>query len=889
MLCCASLFSMPAKRTPTVVSQPDGTRFSVVGFGDERYNYTETVDGYVVIQGSDAYWYYAILSPEGRFIPSTFRVRDSSVAPQVQMMMSIPKHLVESERVIAEKIQAHDVEHFIAENALHKSIQGSKQIQAAAKRVIILCVEFSDLAATQTSASFQDMVNNDSWKSGVGGVSKYYKDVSYNTVSILADYEDWITAAEPSSYYAYSNANYGTHIQELISQCIDAAEANGVDFSLYDNDGDDVVDGLFVVHAGIGAEEGGQTDYIWSHSGGLGASYSRTYDGKDIDSYIIMPELYGSNHVDIGVFCHEYGHMLGLPDLYDTNGGTNGQSEGVGNWCLMAGGSWGGDGSTPERPSHMSAYCKELLGYTTPTVVTSSQALSIPQAETNSFSYKIWMDDNQSDEYMLIENRQQAGFDANLPASGLLIYHVDKNLADIWPASNRINVTSTHLGVKVYEADGLEQLATGSNRGNAGDPYPGSTANTSLTSSTTPNTALWNTNPSGVEITGISASSATMTATAVLPVYYGYNLQFYRKLTGYVYGNPGLSSGYGMVACTPTFTGKLVGVRVFSYANTYTSVSAAAFASFSSGTLSSQVGSTVSGASAGVTSFIQLNFSPAIDVTQSVPIYVRLFFQKASGGYAVPIDITPPATGDSYYSGNGTSFSNLSLYDIAARVVLRSNSPVPVELTSFTAIAKGSAITLSWQTASETNNYGFEVEKDTARAQQVFTTIPGSFIPGHGTTLVPQTYTFVDSNAAPGKWAYRLKQIDLDGSVQVFEPVLVDLTITGLGIDRAVPTVYTLQQNYPNPFNPSTAISYQLPVASDVKLVVYDLLGKEVATLINAVEEPGYKSVEWNASGVASGVYLCRLQARPLLGGQAPMQSGQAGDFIQTKKLLLLR
>ncbi len=674
MLVGASVFSMPAKHTPTVVSQPDGTTFSVVGFGDERYNYAETLDGYVVIRGSDEYWYYATLSPEGRFIPSAFKVQGGSKVPQNQTMMSIPKHLTESQQVIAEKQQAFRAEKHIDENTPHKSIQGLKQPQNVAMHVLILCVQYSDLVATQTSVSFQDMVNNDSWKGGIGGMSKYYKDVSYNTVSIQADYKDWITAAQPSSYYAYSNADFWTHVQELVSQCVDAAEANGVDFSLYDNDLDGTVDGLFIVHSGKGAEEGSQTQYIWSHSGGLDPSYSRAYDGKTINTYIIMPEMYGSNHVDIGVFCHEYGHMLGLPDLYDTDGASNGSSQGVGNWCLMAGGSWGGNGYTPERPSHMSAYCKELLGYTNPTVVASSQALSIPRAETNSFSYKIWMDNNKSDEYMLVENRQQTGFDLNLPASGLLIYHVDKNLTDIWPASNEVNVTNTHLGVKVYEADGLEQMAGNTNRGDAGDPYPGSTGNTSLTQTSTPNSRLWNTNSSGVEITSISASAATMTATAVLPTYYGYPLQFYRTFSGWFTGL-GSSTGYAMVRCTPAFSGKLVGLRVFSFEGWYTNITATAFANFTSNTLSGQLGSPAVGASPGITSFVQLNFSPALDVTQNVPVYVRIVFQRASSGYTVPVDITLPATGNSYYSTNGTTFSNLASMDIAVRAEFRS-SPV---------------------------------------------------------------------------------------------------------------------------------------------------------------------------------------------------------------------
>jgi M6 family metalloprotease-like protein len=876
MLCSASLFAIPAKRTPTLVTQPDGTTFSIVGFGDERYNYAENLDGYVVIQGRDMYWYYATLSAEGRFVPSTFRVGGSDALLQSQAMMNIPRHLAESRLVIDEKIEAHKMEydHPVNENTLHKSAPGLQKPQATVKRILILCVQFSDLAATQTSVSFQDMVNNDSWKSGIGGMSKYYKDVSYNAVSVQADYRDWIVATQPSPYYAYSNPNFGTRIQELIAQCVDAAETAGTDFSLYDNDGDGVVDGLFVVHAGIGAEEGSQTQYIWSHQGSLGATYARSYDGKAISTYITLPERYGANHVEIGVFCHEYGHMLGLPDLYDTNGSTNGASEGVGNWCLMAGGSWGGDGASPERPAHMSAYCKELLGYAVPTEVLGGQALSVPQAETNAFSYKIWMDDNRSDEYMLIENRQKTGFDLNLPASGLLMYHVDKNLADIFPGSNGINVTNTHLGVKVYEADGLEQLATGVNRGNAGDPYPGSTNKTSLTSATTPNSRLWNTNSSGVEITSISSSSATMTATAVVPVYYGYYTQFYRKTSTYAYGSSGSNTGYGMVRCTPTQTGKLVGVRVFSYANRFTNVSATAYSAFNGSTLSSQVGTTVSGSSAAISNFLQLNFSPAIDVTASVPIYVKILFQVASGGYAVPIDNSTPATGNSYYSAAGTTFSTLSPYDVAARVVFRSNTAVPIVLASFTAKPAGSRVILNWQTASEINNYGFEVEKDTVRAQQVFSVIPGSFRLGHGTTLEGHAYAYTDSNAAVGRWAYRLRQIDLDGAVHVFDPVLVDVATTDAQSVPTLPLACTLEQNYPNPFNPSTTIRYGLPFRSQVSLIVFNTLGQQIAVLQNGEREAGYHEVQFDASGLSSGVYFYRIAA---------------GAHVETRKLLLIR
>jgi hypothetical protein len=293
-----------------------------------------------------------------------------------------------------------------------------------------------------------------------------------------------------------------------------------------------------------------------------------------------------------------------------------------------------------------------------------------------------------------------------------------------------------------------------------------------------------------------------------------------------------------------------------------------------SNTLSSQVGSAVSGASAGVDNYVQLNFSPTISVTQNVPIYVRVFFQKSSGGYAVPIDITLPATGNSYHSSDGTTCISLTPYDVAVRVVFRSNTPLPVELTSFTANTMGSLVALRWETASEKNNYGFEVEKDTARAQPLFTVIPGSFVPGHGTSLVPHTYTFIDSTVAPGRWAYRLKQMDLDGSVHVFDPVQIQLTLADVGIGPPVPAVFTLRQNYPNPFNPSTTIRYELPQKSQVTLTLFNTLGQHVGTVVQGEKEAGYHEVKFDAGGLSSGVYFYRMTA---------------GSYVQTRKLLLLR
>ena len=183
-----------------------------------------------------------------------------------------------------------------------------------------------------------------------------------------------------------------------------------------------------------------------------------------------------------------------------------------------------------------------------------------------------------------------------------------------------------------------------------------------------------------------------------------------------------------------------------------------------------------------------------------------------------------------------------------------SDVPLHVQLTSFWfQIAQHAGVMLNWSTATEINNYGFEVQRS-ASGGDGFQGVSG-LIPGHGTTNVPQSYSFTDNGGFAGAY-YRLKQIDLDQSVHFTEPIQV----TGVtGVNDQVPASFGLEQNYPNPFNPSTAITYSLSATGLTTLVVYDLLGNEVATPVNAEQGPGSYSVSWNAKDMASGVYFYRL------------------------------
>ncbi|HSW53723.1 MAG TPA: T9SS type A sorting domain-containing protein [Ignavibacteriaceae bacterium] len=191
---------------------------------------------------------------------------------------------------------------------------------------------------------------------------------------------------------------------------------------------------------------------------------------------------------------------------------------------------------------------------------------------------------------------------------------------------------------------------------------------------------------------------------------------------------------------------------------------------------------------------------------------------------------------------------------------------VPVELVSFTAsvtqLNNENAVELSWMTATELNNSGFNVERKTKDTD--WENI--SFVDGHGTTTEAQSYSFIDRGLSAGSYSYRLKQVDFDGS----------FTYHMLSETMEIGTIKTfaLEQNYPNPFNPATTISYQLPTEGQVSIKVFDMLGNEVATLVNEIKTAGEHQVEFNAGAIASGIYFYRLQA---------------GSFVETKRMMLMK
>ncbi|HQF43377.1 MAG TPA: T9SS type A sorting domain-containing protein, partial [Ignavibacteriaceae bacterium] len=210
------------------------------------------------------------------------------------------------------------------------------------------------------------------------------------------------------------------------------------------------------------------------------------------------------------------------------------------------------------------------------------------------------------------------------------------------------------------------------------------------------------------------------------------------------------------------------------------------------------------------------------------PIQIeRAFITPTSGSMNAQLEIK--------YDGSSYNFWEIYLDDIWFVWI------IPVELTSFTATTDYRTVTLHWTTATELNNQGFEIEKQCGSWEKI------GFVPGYGTTTEPKSYSFIDKVNSTGTYCYRLKQVDYDGTFKYSDELNVEVTI---------PIEYSLDQNYPNPFNPTTTISYSLAEDGFVNLVIYNLLGEEVTTLVNSKQKVGRYEVVFDASKISSGIYL---------------------------------
>jgi immune inhibitor A len=282
--------------------------------------------------------------------------------------------------------------------------------------------------------------------------------------------------------YAHGESGTGMDAPNARTMARDAAlAANGdLDLRAYDNDGDGYVDAFVVVHAGAEAAQTGRHGDLWAHKWVLSGG-ALPLDRTKVFAYLTVAE-----NCQIGVCCHELGHLLfGWPDLHNVDD----RSEGLGDWCLMAGGSWNGDGDVPAHPS---AWCKSTQGWVTVINQTTNGIIEIPEVKDTATVFRFWKDGEVGTEYFLAENRLRDRFDADLPGGGLLVYHVDDSMED--------NSNGLHDRVGMARADGRRSLEWAGERGDAGDPYPGTSANRALDATSSPSSQSFAGSPTCVSI-----------------------------------------------------------------------------------------------------------------------------------------------------------------------------------------------------------------------------------------------------------------------------------------------------------------------------------------------------------------------------------------------------
>lgn len=393
------------------------------------------------------------------------------------------------------------------------------------KRILVLPIQFSDTPLIPYEASALEnrlFGTNRDGSDLPGTLSAYYRENSYGKLLLSGIVMPWKMVSHTSAYYAGKAPAGSTEpcngvcpnskVVELVEEAVKLNDDPTL-WGQFDNDGpDDIsnsrdddgkVDFIVIVHPGSGAEcENSAEASLWSHQDLLSSWAGRTAyttktksNGKvggniQVDDYVLVPAVAcdATTPIQIGVIAHEFGHSLGLPDLYDTS--RNARSEGLGNWDLMAGGSWGGDGNSPEMPVHMSAWSKGYLGWVKPKdVITDTTIAALKDYETQDDVYLVTIN-KKKNIYYLISNRQRVHFDSKIPGEGILILRVNEERLRATLGQNTVNRDPANMGVEVIEADGLKQLIHHPPapifRGGPDDTFPGGSHKRILDNTSTP-------------------------------------------------------------------------------------------------------------------------------------------------------------------------------------------------------------------------------------------------------------------------------------------------------------------------------------------------------------------------------------------------------------------
>ena len=445
-LCAAMTFAIPAKKSWKVVSQSDGTTIKVSQAGDEHLHYYITEDNVPLYKAADNRYCYLTIE-SGKLHNSGVLAHESAArsAKELQVMNTIHDLAPIARQMAAKKRSA-------AKRCVRPDRLPSKDdisVFKGSKKALVILAAFSDKSFSKGDnaiVKFYDEVLNQegySQNGAAGSVHDYFKDMSRGEFDLTFDIVGPVKVSKSATYYGGPSPIMGgtDHIGEFITEAIKKADEKcDIDWKKYDWDDDGEVEQVFVLYAGYGQATGGPTGTIWPNAWTLDEALQNSdgnggfsIDGVFINQYACSNELYldsGTVPMGLGVFCHEFSHCMGLPDMYDTNYGS---TPTMGDWDLLAGGSYNGPQGIGWCPAGWTSYERAYAGWLELTELKAGDIIKgmTSLEEADGKAYVIY-NDNHKDEYYLLENHKGMGWDKYTPENGLLIIHVDydKDLFD---------------------------------------------------------------------------------------------------------------------------------------------------------------------------------------------------------------------------------------------------------------------------------------------------------------------------------------------------------------------------------------------------------------------------------------------------------------------------
>ena len=439
-------FAIPAKKSWKVVSQSDGTTIKVSQAGDEHLHYYITEDNVPIYKAADNRYCYLTIE-SGKLHNSGVLAHESAArsAKELQVMNTIHDLAPIARQMAAKKRSA-------AKRCVRPDRLPSKDdisVFKGSKKALVILAAFSDKSFSKGDdaiVKFYDEVLNQegySQNGAAGSVHDYFKDMSRGEFDLTFDIVGPVKVSKSATYYGGPSPIMGgtDHIGEFITEAIKKADEKcDIDWKKYDWDDDGEVEQVFVLYAGYGQATGGPTGTIWPNAWTLDEALQNSdgnggfsIDGVFINQYACSNELYldsGTVPMGLGVFCHEFSHCMGLPDMYDTNYGS---TPTMGDWDLLAGGSYNGPHGIGWCPAGWTSYERAYAGWLELTELKAGDIIKgmTSLEEADGKAYVIY-NDNHKDEYYLLENHKGMGWDKYTPENGLLIIHVDydKDLFD---------------------------------------------------------------------------------------------------------------------------------------------------------------------------------------------------------------------------------------------------------------------------------------------------------------------------------------------------------------------------------------------------------------------------------------------------------------------------